>query len=352
MLIAISYLKRRFGAQVLIVAFLLFGCVGCLSSHTVAKRVLQAPNQQLKEPKLFKQLTAILATNFTFQQVSVGPPPARLELMVLEPGSYGAKFNSTITRRQITHGGDQHAYNFSFFFQYSTNSPQSRQKTNNIRGTIFLLHGYGLNKATMMPWGFLFAEAGYRVVLVDLRGHGNSTGDRIYFGSVEKTDLVQCLDALEQRNLCEGPVGVLGISYGAVLALRWAAVDPRVQSVTAISPYSNPGTAVEQFLRTYVPQLPWWTDRKAAGEVTRSLAAECADLTTETAVRQIKNPILFVRGENDELCSKADLNHLEAVAPVGSEMKEVPIVNHLAVGLCVSQLGGTVTNWFRGHLAR
>ncbi len=206
---------------------------------------------------------------------------------------------------------------FQFFLPVLDEFPQSRPKTNNIRGTIFLLHGYGLNKATMMPWGFLLAEAGYRVVLVDLRGHGNSTGDRIYFGSVEKTDLVQCLDALEHRNLCEGPVGVLGISYGAALALQWAAVDPRVQSVTAISPYSNPGTAVEQFLRTYVPQLPWWTDRKAAGEVARSLAAECADLTTETVVRRIKNPILFVRGENDELCSKADLNHLEAVAPVG-----------------------------------
>jgi hypothetical protein len=37
---------------------------------------------------------------------------------------------------------------------------------------------------------------------------------------------------------------------------------------------------------------------------------------------------------------------------VGSEIQEVPLVNHLAVGLCVSQLGGTVTNWFRGRLAR
>ena len=352
MLIAISHLKRQFRAQVLIAGLLLFGCAGCLSSHTVARHVLQAPNQQLKEPKLFKLLTAILATNFTTQQISVGPPPAKLELMVLEPGSYQAKFNSTITRRRAVPGGDPHPYNFNLFFKFLTNSPQAGPRTNDIRGTIFLLHGYGLNKGTMFPWGLLLAEAGYRVVLVDLRGHGQSTGDRIYFGSVEKIDLMQCLDQLEQRHICEGPVGVLGISYGAVLALQWAAVDPRVQSVTAISPYSNPGTAVEQFLKTYVPQLFWWTDRKAAAEVAFSLAAECADLTTATAVREIKHPILFVRGGHDELCSREDLAQLESIAPAGSEIKEVPIANHVVVGLCVTQLSGTVTNWFGGHLAR
>jgi pimeloyl-ACP methyl ester carboxylesterase len=143
---------------------------------------------------------------------------------------------------------------------------------------------------------------------------------------------------------------VLGISYGAVLALQWAAVDPRVQSVAAISPYSNLGKAVEQFLKIYVPQLFWWTDRKAAEEVAHSLAAECADLTTETAVRQIEYPILFVRGGQDELCSENDLSHLKSVAPSGSEIKEVPIANHVVVGLCVTQLGGVMTNWFGGHL--
>jgi len=209
-----------------------------------------------------------------------------------------------------------------------------------------------LNKESILPWGLVLAQAGYRVVLVDLRGHGHSTGDRIYFGSVERTDLVQCLDALIQRRVCEGPVGVLGISYGAVLALQWAAVDSRVQSVTAISPYSDPGTAVEQFLKTYVPELTWRTDRKAAGIVSRRLAAECPDLSTETVVRRIKHPILFVRGERDELCSREDLSHLQAAAPQGSEVKEIPIANHLVVGMCISQLGDPVIKWFRGHLAR
>ena len=55
-----------------------------------------------------------------------------------------------------------------------------------------------------MPWALVLAKAGYRVVLVDLRGHGHSTGDRIYFGGIERTDLVQCLDALTQRHVLRG----------------------------------------------------------------------------------------------------------------------------------------------------
>ncbi len=202
----------------------------------------------------------------------------------------------------------------------------------------------------MAPWGFVLAEAGYRVVLVDLRGHGRSTGDRIYFGSVERTDLAQCLDALRLQGIGTGPVGVLGVSYGAVLALQWAATDPRVQCVAAISPYTDPGTAVDRFLQTFVPALPRRTDRKAAVEVAHRLDAESPGLATESAVRRVKTPILFVRGEEDELCTKEDLARLQAAAASGSAVKEIPLANHLVVGMCITQLEGTMTEWFRGHL--
>ena len=343
---------ENFGAQVLITALLLcLGCIGCVSSRTIARRALEAPNKQFKEPKELKLLTSV-ATNFPVQWIQVGLPPATLELMVIEPGDYDAKMVSSITPRHPQPGGNQDRYEFNFGFNFSKYPLKPKLETNDIRGTIFLLHGYSLNKELMLPWGIVLAQAGYRVVLVDLRGHGHSTGNRIYFGGVERTDLVQCLDSLVQRRVCKGPVGVLGISYGAVLALQWAAVDPRVKSVTAISPYSDPGNAVEEFLKAYAPALTWRTDRKAAGIVASRLAVEWPDLTTETAVCGMKQPISFVRGEHDELCSKEFLSCLQAAAPQGSEMKEIPIANHLVAGMCISQLEGPVTNWFRVHLTR
>jgi pimeloyl-ACP methyl ester carboxylesterase len=343
---------KSFGARILMAAlFVCLGCAGCVSSGTIARRALEAPNQQFKASGEFKQF-AFITTNFPVQRVSVGPPPASLELMVIEPGDYGAKMFSSITPRHPQPRGDRHRYVFNFGFNFTNYPIRPRLETNDIRGTIFLLHGYSLNKELMLPWGMVLAQAGFRVVLVDLRGHGHSTGDRIFFGGVERTDLVQCLDALEQRRVCEGPVGALGISYGAVLALQWAAVDPRVQCVTAISPYADPGTAVEEFLKAYAPALTWKTDRQAARMVARYLAAEWPDLTTATAVRGLKQPVLLVRGERDELCSRDDLSRLQAVAPKGSEVVVVPLANHLVAGMCITQLEGPVTKWFDDHLAR
>ena len=344
--------RRELGLQILVAALLLsLACIGCVSSRTIADRALHAPNQQIKLPKEFQHLDATLATNFPIQRIAVGPPPATLELMVLEPGDYDAKLTSTITPHHPRKRNDRHRYDFNFSFNFSNLNPKPRPGTNDLRGTIFLLHGYGLNKEIMLPWGLVLAKAGYRVVLVDLRGHGRSTGDRIYFGGIERTDLVQCLDALVQRRVCEGPVGVLGISYGAVLALQWAAIDPRVHSVTAISPYPDPGTAADRYLQTFAPNLTWRTDRKVAALVASRLAG-FPDLATETAIRQIKHPILFVRGEQDEVCLREDLSRFQTAAPPGSEIKEVPLANHLVVGMCINQLRGPVIDWFHNRLAR
>jgi pimeloyl-ACP methyl ester carboxylesterase len=246
---------------------------------------------------------------------------------------------------------DRPRYDFNFTFDLSHFTLKSKAAPDNTRGTIFLLHGYGLDKETMLPWGLTLAGAGYRVVLVDLRGNGHSTGDRIYFGGIERTDLVQCLDALTQQHVCTEPIGAMGISYGAVLALQWAAIDTRVQSVTAISPYPDPDAAVERYLKTFAPNLTGKTDREAARLVASRLV-EFPELGTETAVRQIKHPILFIRGENDEVCLKEDVRRFQAAAAPGSQVEEVPRANHLLTGMCITQLRDPVTDWFNNHLDR
>lgn len=342
---------KVFRISILMASLLLcLGCLSCVSPRRIANRVLEAPNQHIKIPEKFQQLGLALATNFPVRRVAVGPPPATLDLMVMEPGDYGVKMDSTFTLHQPQGSKTQPRCDFHFVFDRSHFSATPKTGTDANRGTIFLLHGYGLDKESMVPWGLVLAKAGYRVVLVDLRGNGHSTGDQIFFGGIERTDMVQCLDTLMQRHVCEGPVGALGISYGAVVALQWAAIDPRVQSVAAISPYLNPRVAVDRYLKTFAPTLTRRMDRKAARAAASRLAAEFPDLDTETAVRRIKHPILFVRGEYDEVCFKEDLNRFQAAAPPGSEVKEVPNANHLFTGMSISQLRNPVTKWFRSQL--
>src|ERR1035438_881854 len=70
-------------------------CAGCVSSATIARHALEAPNRQSNDDKVFKQF-AFVRTNFSVQKVLVGPPQASMELMVIEPGDYGAIMVSSI----------------------------------------------------------------------------------------------------------------------------------------------------------------------------------------------------------------------------------------------------------------
>lgn len=82
--------------------------------------------------------------------------------------------------------------------------------------TVILLHGYGMTKESMSPWGFVLAQAGYRVIALDLRGHGMSSGARIGFGKYEVPDLRQALDYLLAHGLNLRVTGVTGKNPNAV----------------------------------------------------------------------------------------------------------------------------------------
>src|SRR5208337_2263081 len=200
----------------------------------MARRMAQAPNTY---PTWFAPKAPVAVafspkflTNFPKQFVTVGPPAAKLCYRVVEPADYHLKISST---NWLEHGRKQ------FQFTFHADLPgRSNVWTSAPRGTVVLLHGYGLAQFSMAPWALRLAQAGWRCVLVDLRGHGKSTGDRIYYGLKEVHDLSQLLDQLGQNGQLQAPVAVLGESYGAVMALRWQAADPRVGPVVAIAPYA------------------------------------------------------------------------------------------------------------------
>src|SRR5208337_925047 len=147
---------------------------------------------------------------------------------VVEPADYHLKISST---NWLEHGRKQ------FEFTFHADLPgRSNVWTSAPRGTVVLLHGYGLAQFSMAPWALRLAQAGWRCVLVDLRGHGKSTGKRIYFGLQETNDLRQLLDRLDHDGQLMPPVAAVGESYGAAIAVRWMTVDPRVHAVVAITP--------------------------------------------------------------------------------------------------------------------
>src|SRR5262249_34114716 len=124
--------------------------------------------------------------HFPIRYVAVGPPPARLCYRVVEPADYRLNLSST---NWLVHA--QRHFRFALA---ATLPGKPNAWTRAPRGTVVLLHGYGIAQFGMAPWALRLAEEGWRCVLVDLRGHGKSTGRRIYFGIREASDLSQLLD--------------------------------------------------------------------------------------------------------------------------------------------------------------
>lgn len=123
------------------------------------------------------------------------------------------------------------------------------------RGTVLVLHGIRGDKRAMVGVGRALRDRGMRAVLVDLRGHGASSGRWLTYGVVESRDLRQLIDHLEALGVAEGPIGVYGASYGGAAALQLAAIDPRVEAVVSLSTFSSLREVVPPHARRALPGL-------------------------------------------------------------------------------------------------
>lgn len=316
---------------------------GCSPGRFIARHTVRAPNSY---PTFFAPaapITLSLGTGMLRRlpehSVPVGPPAATLHVRVIEPGGYGLQLTTT-----NWHDHRRHWLKLTMRVTVpATNAPPPR-------GTIVLLHGYGIAKDAMAPWGFLLAEAGWRCVLVDLRGHGRSTGDRIFFGTVEAADLSQLLDALERRGVVSGPVGVLGVSYGASLALRWAGLDPRVRAAVAVTPYAELAPAMVAIRDQYAWWIPRAWARAGARELPGVLGVTSDELDTSAILGARPVMALFVAAEQDPIAPAADVTRLVTLAAPGSAEALVPGSGHEPAPYFFEELRGPVTGWFDREL--
>jgi uncharacterized protein len=223
-------------------------------------------------------------------RVEVGPPPASLSVWVLDPRGTGGR----------THG------------------------------TVLVLHGIRDRKTTMLGMGRLLAESGYRAVLVDLRGHGRSSGQWLTYGIIEARDLKQLADALERRGLIEGGLGVYGPSYGGAMALEYAARDPRVRAVVSVSTFSSAREAIFDYVRRTAPR--WLVREATIGQALRKAGrmsgVSLEDARTVDAIRRTRASCLLLHGTADALLPPRHAHALAAAASPQSQLLLLEGENH------------------------
>jgi pimeloyl-ACP methyl ester carboxylesterase len=338
-------MMRRWCLGLLAAMAVVLATTGCGS--IVARGIAKAPNSYpnltwfMAPPPVELDYSAKFLTNFPARFVEVGPPKARLRYRVIEPADYALQVKMT---NWVKRGHKEYKFTFRANVPGATN-----RWTAAPRGTVVLLHGYGLAQFSMAPWALRLAQEGWRCVLVDLRGHGKSTGRRIYFGMKETTDMSQLLDALAHGGELREPVAVMGESYGAALALRWKTVDPRVGPVVAIAPYAVLSNAVVNIGRDYAGWMPGCLVRAGARRLPSVLKVPPEELDTTTVLKRDPVAAFFVAGGEDAISPAADVAELERMAGPGSRLIVLRGATHEAVTYYFDELAAPVIAWLEGR---
>jgi uncharacterized protein len=181
-------------------------------------------------------------------------------------------------------------------------------------GTVVLLHGVRMDKRASVPVALALCDAGYRSVLIDLPGHGESGGRYLSYGAREAVDISGMLDALDASGLVLGPVGVYGFSYGAAVAIDLASRDARVRGVVAVSPFASLREVIRDYRRKYLPRLSFMPDAWFQRAVDDTAWFVGFDPDVSAPVKSIGAslaPTLLIHGDAD---TQVPLRHSQALA--------------------------------------
>lgn len=193
------------------------------------------------------------------------------------------------------------------------------------RATVVLVHGFGAGGLHPSVAGVARAlvERGFEVLSYDARGHGQSGGLSTLIDREQ-------LDVAAVAPLATGPLVVVGVSMGAVAALRWAAAgaSPSCDGVVVVSAPAKwrlrPAfLALGLLTRTSVGVAA--LGRLSGARVDRRFRLAPAPASL---VGQIRQPLAVVHGKRDRLLRARDAPLLLRDSPAPRRLWLVADMGH------------------------
>ena len=209
-------------------------------------------------------------------------------------------------------------------------NPQATDKT------LIFLHGFSESRLAGLSYLNIYLNAGYNLLLVDSRAHGESGGESVTWGVYEKYDVDQWVDWLRHRYPA-GTIGIHGISMGAATALLHAGLNEsnkRVAFYVADSSYADfesllaaqmnqrlhlPGNIPPQLLLPYANAVAYLRSRFTFG-----------DASPIRVVQQVTTPVLYIHGEADRLVPASMSQQLFSATKGQRQIQLFPRADHVS----------------------
>ncbi len=197
---------------------------------------------------------------------------------------------------------------------------------------ILLFHGIAEHRTGVIGHAEPLLGAGYGVVMMDSRAHGESEGPMATYGWIERNDTQAIVDALDSS---EHPdhLFAFGESMGAGIALQSAAIDSRIEAVVAEASFASLREASYDYAglrwspllgRTLFVPFSW-----ALLHHGESLAGFSArGVSPEDAVATRPFSVLLICDEKDVVLPCRHMRRIYAAARGPKELWVVPEASH------------------------
>jgi fermentation-respiration switch protein FrsA (DUF1100 family) len=194
-------------------------------------------------------------------------------------------------------------------------------------GAVILLHGVGASRLDMAGRARFLAEAGYSVLLVDFRGHGESSAARSTWGALESGDVRAAVAFLRAAAPSER-IGVIGISMGGAAALLGPAPLP-VEALVLESVYPTVADAVRGRLRAWLGPIGEALAPRVVGWLLPREGVTAEDLRPIDRMHEQTAPVFVLAGTADRYTTVREARELFARAREPKALWEVVGAAHV-----------------------
>jgi len=196
---------------------------------------------------------------------------------------------------------------------------------------IIMQHGYKSTRRELLNEAEMMVRHGYGILLTTVRAHDYSEGELITFGMNEVNDLESWYQYLITReDIDPKRIGILGNSYGGMLAIQFAAQNENIKAVVANCAFSSLNDTVSTSV-TYFTDLPafpfaplivYWAERQTGFQM--------EDIDATKSIAQISpRPVFLMQGGADVVISADSGQRLYDAAGEPKELWFDPALGHV-----------------------
>jgi len=196
---------------------------------------------------------------------------------------------------------------------------------------IIMQHGYKSTRKELLNEAEMMYRHGYGILLTTVRAHDHSEGELITFGKNEVNDMEAWYQYLLTRDdIDSNKIGILGNSYGGMLAIQYASQNENIKAVVADCAFSSLNDTVSTSV-TYFTDLPafpfaplivFWAEQETGFKTD--------DINATKWIAQISpRPVFLMQGGADVVISPDSGQRLYDAAGEPKELWFDPELGHV-----------------------